>query len=351
MKAAISSTLASLFCLFAAIDLVAAETLMNEPGWERSRAMQSIDREAARATLKPLYELARAGDNAKLLDALSAITLDAGIEAPMQDYLVYRFTLGLSDMDANAVNATVIGFLANYPARTLVAHDDRPGMGVPLFNVRAAAHGINNSWDRQMGAAVAESLVGESPDRFITSYLQATPAGRRGFIDTLEFASSEQLEKLGASALPRITEHPELTLVAAQVAINSGNLELLQTTVTLGGGPDIARVLKTASLNLNTAEAAELLEYTLQLDSASKAALAIAQLAPSRLDDTAVREMMFNTLSDRELGAAAALVLGVSDDPAIKTRLSEIAQGHDGLKAQRAALAISTAEMAGRTEQ
>lgn len=342
MKAAFSNTLASLFCLFAGMGPVAAETPMNEPDWERSRAMQSIDREAARATLKPLYDLARAGENAELLDALSAITLDAGIEAPTQDYLIYRFTLGLSDMDVNAVNASVIGYLSSYRARTMVAHDDRPGMGVPLFNVRAAAHGISNSWDRQMGAAAAESLVGESPDRFITAYLQAGPAGRRGFIDTLEFVASEQLEKLGAAALPRITEHPELTLVAAQAAMNSGNLELLQTTVTLGSGPDMARVLKTASLKLNAGEAAELLEYTLLLDSDSKAALAIAQLAPSRLDDTAVREMMFNTLSDRELGAAAAVVLGASDDPGIKARLSEIASGRDDLKAQRAALAIST---------
>jgi hypothetical protein len=322
MKVAIVSALASLFCLLAAINLVAAEPPMTGPNWERSRAMQSIDQEAARATLKPLFQMARSGNNAELLDSLSAITRNNGIEAPMQDYLIYSFTLGLSDMDANTVDATVISFLSNYPLRTLVAHDDHPGMGVPLFNVRAAAHGISNSWDRQEAVALAEILLRESPDRFITSYLEASPAGRLGFIDTMEYASPEQLDKLGAAALPLVASHHELTLVAAQAAMDSGDLGLLQMTVTQGGGPDLARVLRMASKKLNAGEAAELLEYTLKRDSGSKAALAIAQLAPSRLDDPAVREILFETLSDRDLGVAAALVLGASHDPAIQARLS-----------------------------
>jgi hypothetical protein len=86
------------------------------------------------------------------------------------------------------------------------------------------------------------------------------------------------------------------------------------------------------------------LEYSLQSGSETKAALAIAQLAPTLLDEPAVRKMLFSTLADRNLGAAAAMVLGASPDPGIQAQLSEIASNKKGLARQRAALAISTGQ-------
>ena len=69
---------------------------------------------------------------------------------------------------------------------------------------------------------------------------------------------------------------------------------------------------------------------------------AIAQLAPARLDEQAVRELLFDTLADRKLGATAALVLGASDDPGIQARLSDMASKEKGLAQKRAVLALST---------
>jgi len=215
-------------------------------------------------------------------------------------------------------------------------------MVVPLFNIRAAAAGVQNSWDRQQAAARATSLLQKSPDQWIASYLEAGPAGRRGFVDSLDSASPGQLRELGWSALALLDEKPELTLVTASAAMNSGDFELLRQSISRGDGPGLSRVLETASREMSAEENINLLEHSLQLGSDTKAALAIAQLAPTLLDEPAVRKMLFSTLADRNLGAAAALVLGASSNPEIQAQLGEIASKKEGLARQRAEMAIST---------
>ena len=341
MKAAIIHSLAALFCLIPSLNLN-GQTSMPEPNWDRSLALRTIHKTEAQATLKPLFQLARSGSNRELLDALSSIIQDPGLPAPVKDFTVFSFTLGLSDLDANTVNPQVLDFLSTYEAHTLVARDDHPRMAMPLFNIQAAAAGVRNSWERQQAAARATGLLQERPDQWISSYLALGPAGRRGFEDALDFASPEQLRGLGWSALALLNEKPELTLVTARAGMDSGDFELLQQSISRGDGPGLSRVLEAASRKLSAEKRIDLLDYSLQLGSDTRAALAIAQLAPTLLDEPAVRQMLFNTLADRNLGAAAALVLGASTNPEIQARLSEIASKKEGLARQRAALALST---------
>jgi len=343
MKAAILLPLAALFCLVPTLNLH-GQTAMPEPNWDRSLALQTIHKTDAQATLKPLFQMARAGSNQELLEALSAIVQDPGMSAPAKDYTVFSFTLGLSDLDVNSVSPEVLEYLSTYQARTLVAHEDHPRITVPLFNVRAAAAGVQNNWDRQQAAARAESLLQKHPDQWISSYLAAGQAERRGFVDALDFAPAGQLRELGWSALALLNEKPELTLVTAQAAMNSGDFELLQQSISRGDGPGLSRVLEAASHKLSPEENIKLLEYSLQLGSDTKAALAIAQLAPTLLDEPAVQKILFSTLADRNLGAAAAMVLGASGDPGIQAQLNEIASKKEGLARQRAELAISTGQ-------
>jgi len=341
MKAAIIHLLAVVFCLVTSLNLY-GQTAMPEPNWDRSLALRTIHKAEAQATLKPLFQMARAGDNKELLEALSAIVQDPGMPAPARDYTVFSFTLGLSDLDVNSVSPEVLDFLSTYQAHTLVAHDDYPRMAVPLFNIRAAAAGVQNNWDRQKAVTQAISLLQEHPDQWISSYLAAGQAARRGFVDALDFAPAGQLRELGWSALALLDEKPELTLVTARAGMNSGDFELLQQSISRGDGPGLSRVLEAASNKLSAEENIKLLEHSLQLGSDTKAALAIAQLTPTLLDDPAVQKILFSTLADRNLGAAAALVLGASGDPGIQAQLNEIASKKDGLARQRAELAIST---------
>jgi hypothetical protein len=350
MKAAIIFPLAVLLCLIPSLNLN-GQTVMPEPNWDRSLALKSINKADTQATLKPLFQMARAGSNQELLGALSSIVQDPGMPAPEKDFTVFSFTLGLSDLDANSVSPEVLEFLSTYEPRTLVAHDDHPRMAVPLFNTRAVAAGVQNSWDRQLADARATNLLQDSPDQWISSYLAAGPAGRRGFEDSLDSASPGQLRELGWSALALLDEKPELTLVAAWAGMNSGDIELLRQSISRGDGPGLSRVLEAASHKLSAEESIVLLEHSLRLESDSKAALAIAHLGPARLDEPAVQKMLFSTLGDRNLGAAAALVLGASSNPEIQAQLSEIASKKDGLARQRAVLAISTGRADREAEQ
>jgi hypothetical protein len=340
IKAPIISALVVFFCLFSS-QILSGQPMMPEPNWDRGMALQTVRETDAQPILKPLFQMARSGSNAKLLRTLSVIAQDPEIPAPARDYLVFNFALGLSDLDVNAVSPEVLQYLSAYQAHTLVAHEEHPGFAVPLFNVPAAAAGVRNRWDRQQASARAESLLQEPAERWIASYLAASPAGRRGFVDALEFASPEDLGRLGWSALPQLEENPGLTLVAARAGLDSGDFELLRQAISRGGGPDLSGILRASSRKLSAAESTELLAHSLQLGSDSKAALAIAHLAPAHLDQAAVRETLFSTLADRNLGAAAALVLGASADPEIQTRLRDIASKKDSPARQRAELAIS----------
>ena len=350
MKAAVFQTLAMLIFAFPSMPLHSQIT-MPEPNWDRAAAVETIRKAPTQDMLKPLYRLARAGSNDELLDSLSSIEQNPGLPDPVRDYLVFSFTLGLSDLDARSVNPAVLEFLSSYEARTLVSDSDHPQMVVPLFNIRAAAAGVRNRWDRQLASARAENLFEEKPELWISSYLAAGQAGRRGFVDAMDFASPGQLGRLGWSAVAQLDVKPELTLVAARAGLNSGDFELLRQSISRGEGPGLATALAAASDKLSAEESIELLDYTLQLGSDKKAALAIAQLAPARLDDPAVREMMFSTLADRNLGAAAAMVLSASKDPAIQARLTEIASKGGGLARDRAVLAIGASRAEGEAEQ
>jgi hypothetical protein len=350
MKSVFALVLISLFCLATPLNLQ-GQSRVGAPDWDRATALQSVDRMDALDALKPLYQMARSGQNSDLITALSEIAADPRITAPQQDYLVYRFTIGLSDLDVGAVSPAVISYLSSYPARTLVAHDDHPGVAVPLFNVRSAAMGISNGWERKKAARNAELLAEQSVEQFMSSFQSASPAAQRGYIDALAYASTGQQADLSKAAIAQLEATPALTGVAAHAAIHSGDLELLRQSIEFGSGPDIAKALESASRQLDDSEAADLLARVMRVDSNSKAALAIAHLAPGRLDHPVVRDLMFDTLSDRNLGASAALVLADSQDPAILERLSEVAATDKGLQGQRATLALSSRSSAGRVDQ
>ena len=298
-----------------------AEPARPEVNWDRAAAGQTIREADTRATLGPLFRLARSGENRELLKSLSGLAGNDELPAPARDYLIFKFTLGLGDLDANAVNGRVLEYLLSYEAATWVAHEENPRRAVPLYNVRAAAAGLRNSWDRQLAATRAENLLSAASDVWVNSYLEAGTASRRGFVDAMGFASGDQLHKLGNSALAQLDGHPELTLVAARAGLDSGDQEMLRQAIAGGDGPDLSRVLKTAASRLDAEETLRLLKFTIGLGSGKKAALAIAHLAPGRIGDSAVQDLLFRTLPDRELGTAAAMVLSAAEEPQVQVRM------------------------------
>ena len=350
MNSLITRKLTLLICLAASLT-THAQFSMKEPNWDRGLALQAVRDADTQAKLKPLFQMARSGNDNVLLDSLYSIQTNTDLTSPVRDYLLFSFTLGLADLDANSVGPEVLDFLSGYEPGTRVAHDEHPRMGVALFNIRAAAAGVRNSWDRRLARSRAQDLMQGPADQWLSLYLAAGPARRRGFVDALDSTPADQLQALGHSALAQLDDKPELTVIAAQAGLQTGDFELLRHSVTRGSGADLPGILKAASRGLSSEQNMRLLEQALQEGSDTTAGLAITQLAPAHLDQPEVREMLFSTLASRNLGAAAALVLGASRDSEIQQRLSKIAAQETGLERQRAILAISTPKTEPETER
>jgi hypothetical protein len=344
MHSLISRNLGLLICLATAFT-AQAQFLMQEPNWERDQALQAARNADTQAMLKPLFQMARSGNSNDLLESLHGQQSDASLSAPARDYLLFSFTLGLADLDAHSVSPDVLNFLSGYRVRTLVAHGEYPHMAVALFNIRAAAAGVRSAWDRQLEGRRAQDLMHGPADQWLSWYLAAGPAGRRGYVDALDSAPADQLQALGHAALAQLDERPELTVIAARAGLQTGDFELLRQSVTRGGGAELPGILKAASRELSAGQIVSLLDMTLHVGSDTAAGLAIAQLAPAHLDQPEVREILFDKLASRKLGAGAALVLGASKDPEIQQRLAMIASRKTGLEQQRARLAISARQI------
>lgn len=309
---------------------------------DRSLAIEAINQTDTSSVLGPLFQLARAENDRELLEVLASIEEDPSMALPVKDYLIFNLAAGLSDLHPNAVSNQVLEFLESYQVKTLVNHHDHPHMAVPLFNVRAAVAGLRNNWERQQALVRSDRLLQTNLDQWISSYLSASMAERRGFLDALEFASPGQLRKLGLSSLAQLDDFPELTLITASAALHSGDIELLENSISAGSGPDISEVLARSSRQLSIDQSIRLLEHCMGLDSDAKAALAMAHLAPPYLDQPEVQQMLFATLSDRNRGAGAALVLGQSNSPEIQYKLRDIAAKDKGLAGQRAEMAVES---------
>lgn len=339
MNATIPHVLALLICLLSPW-AAQAQSRMPEPNWDRSLALQTALGSDPQASLKPLFQMARSGNSEELLDSLNALQSDPELSDPVRDYLLFSFAQGLGDLDAGSVSPYVLDFLFRYRPGTLVPHEENPSMGVTLFNTRAAAAGVRHTWDRQLAGNRARNLMRGPADHWLSSYLAANRAERRGFEDALDSASADQLQTLGHSALAQLDDRPELTAIAAGAGLRADDFDLLRQSVARGGGADLPAILRTASRELSPEQNITLLNQTLRDGSETAAGLAIAQLAPVHLDQPDIQELLFGTLANRKLGAAAAMVLGGSADPEIRRRLIDIAAQGSGLEQQRAMLAI-----------
>jgi hypothetical protein len=340
MKIRFFPALATLTCLLVPWPIFAQVTFQ-PPNWDRSMAIEVVSDTDTRATLAPLFRLAREHDDASLLEALSAIRADQSLPDPAADYLLFSFAIGLSDLDAGTVGPEILRFLDSYQVRTRVPHDENPDAGVPLFNVRAATSGVQTAWERQQAASQALGLDDDRPETWIDRYLAASPAGRRGFLEALADLTPEQLQVVGDTAAGRLEQNPELTLVVALAGAGAADSDLIWRSIEQGQPGDLPAVLRAAASQLDTMECAALLIRILGLDSTTAKALGIALLGPASISEAKSQDALFSALESRELGAGAALVLSASSDSQVQQRLNDIAQQQEGLAGQRANLAIN----------
>jgi hypothetical protein len=253
------------------------------------------------------------------------------------------FTLALADLSPELVPAELLDFLANYTPQTLVAHEESADRAVPLFNIPAAALGVQSAVTRQRAESHAVTLLTGPPEQLLQTFLDASPAERAGFLAALDFASSAQLSALNRSAQGLLNTQPGLTALAARTALAVADVESLRHVLEFGSGSDVTSMLRTAAKTFPPGDRADLLLSALESAPGGNAALAIALLSPGLQAVPQVVSTLFDLLDDAELGAAAALALSRIDSAEIRARLVQLG-GSAGMAGARARLAVNLGE-------
>lgn len=313
--------------------------------WDRASAARALAGVETDPVVHQLHQLTVTGAESPLLETLEATRLRPDWPEPARDLAILRYTRNLAALPADSVPPAVMEYLAAYPAMTQVPHEDHAQGRVPLFNVRAAAAGLQHQWLREEALLEGLALLRSNPRALSDAFaIEAAPAVHAGYLQALEQATPKQLALLSTDARARIETTPALTPLAGRAAILARDLPTLEATVLHGDGDALHRLLQEASAELPREDRLDLLEATLGSGHRDTASLAIATLYPSLAGQYAADEALLVRLGDPDLGAGVALALARSPALATRQALEALAVTTDRPASRRARLALRILE-------
>ena len=329
-----------LVCSF--VPFAIAANQLEPERWDRVEAMAAV---RSVNTGMAVYEL---GDDAALANGAATVSRLIDLEfrtdwpLPAREAAIYRFTRSLADLPRDTVATAVMQHLQAYQARTLVPHEDHADALVPLFDIRSAATGVENGWQRIEYEEEAAALIKANPVAFVSAYMQTDKHSQRsGYLDALWSAGVADVVAVQDIVLRSLADTPALTGMVAVTAVITADHDAIQQLLTDGHGAGIPTALKQLDEQLHPEETASLLEFAVQQAPASNAALAIASWWPRLKHEAATRDLLIAALADPELGASAALALAQTPDIQTISDLQRTANG-DSTAAKRAQMALDT---------
>ena len=313
---------------------------MTPPNDTRARAMQSISQADTTPRLAELYRLARSGDDTALLLQLESQASRDDLPAAARDYILYTFAISLGDLEAGSVGPVVFQYLESTSPRVRVPHPDHPRVGVPLFNIPAAASGSRTRWHYDEARASGQRLLALGSTQWLTAYLDESPAGRQGMLDGLANATATQTRQVGEQALAGTNKRDERTEVATRSALMLQDPDMLRFAILNGRGPALTAAIRDMHDLLTPLEVVDLAAEASTDAPPATAALIFAESTDRLAGEVEMSELLFSTLPNPELGGAAALALARNPNPEVRARLQAIADDGDSLPARRAQLAL-----------
>jgi hypothetical protein len=321
--------------------------------WDRGHALAAARSVSLDTAVIEIGNPATLANTEATLEKLQQLETRSDWPLPAREAALFEFTRTLAELPRAAVAPGVIEHLRNYESLTLVADADHPGTLIPLFNIRAAAAGVENGWQRWEFAGQAIDLLKADPARLVSAYLEASSRNQRsGYLDTLRQADTPDVAAVQQAALAKFRQEPELTPVVALAAVMTADVSAVRQLLSFGTGAGLSSALRQLDRRLQPAEKETLLEFAIEQAPAVNASLAIAAWWPGLRHAAGLRDLLIATLADPELGSAAALALAREPDVQTIKALQQTAQG-DGLAARRAqmALAIDREQLAGGAQQ
>ena len=283
--------------------------------WQRDSALaavRSIDIDQA------VYEI---GDISSLANPDSTLTGLGNIETrgdwplPAREAEIYQFTRSLAELPRDAVAVEVMQHLQIYQARVLVPHEDHHDAYVPLFNVRAAAAGVENAWQRVEYASEAETLLASDTGKLVSTYVVSTSKNQRAaYLDVVKHTGMAEVLAIQESALRQLKESPAVTPLLGITAGMTADTYVIERLLTDGRGAGFSSTLVQLGHQLPIAETAALLDFAIQHAPTANAALAISAWWPRLKHMSSSRDALVDLLDDPSLGASAALALAQSPD-------------------------------------
>ncbi len=331
---AVASTLA-LFASFPALAAVEGSPF-TRPNWDHDLAAQTAGLAANRHSVDDLFALMRAGDQAALEARLEQVIQGAALSQPGRDYILFQFTMGLAEFDQ--VDPALLDRLRHVNPRAMVPHPESTALGIPLFNISAAAEGVYQHRLQDAAFDRAQATLDGDTESWLAAYLDGGPSEQAGYESALDRASAATLAAIVERGSPGLAGAPALTPVVGKAALLTGDVSALQQVAHYGAGAQLAPVLAAAGHTLPAIDSLALLEYAIEHAPASNASLAIAQIYPHIEALGLALPLMVETLAHPELGATAALALAAGN--AESRAALQSASSKDDPGGQRARLAL-----------
>ena len=329
--------LVAFFCLFVVTDTAIAA---NPAPWDRSSAMAAVRSVNIDKAIYEIGNISSLADGEATLRQLKQLETRSDWPQPAREAALFEFTRSLVGLPREAVATEVMQHLQNYQAQTLVPHEEHSDTLVPLFNIRGAAIGIENGWQRTEFAVDAAKLLETNPSRLVSGYMESTDHNRRsGYLDALPHADIINVVAVQSAALEQFDQNPGLTRLIGTTAVITGDAFAAQQLLINGRGAGLSTALRQLDESLQTSETAALLIYAIEHAPASNASLAIAAWWPRLRHEADIRDLLVDKLADPALGAAAALALAQSPDIQTIKALQDTASGNS-TAARRAQMAL-----------
>lgn len=308
--------------------------------WDRTGAIaaaRSVDIDEAVYFLGDISSLA---DGPLMVERLVKVENRTDWPLPAREAVIYGFTQSLAKLPADAVSADIIEHLKNYQALTLVPHEDHSNALVPLFNIRAAATGVENGWQSVAFAFEAQSLLESDPKTLVSNFDKATNIiQRRATLEVLGTARQADAIIVQNEALERLSESPAMTQLIATAATVTHDLSAIKRLLIDGRGVGLAQAFTAMGETLSLDDISQLLIFAINRAPAGNATIAMATWAPVVQHQPGIRDLLIDSLADADLGASAALALARQPDIQTIKILQDTANG-DSIAAKRAQMAL-----------
>ena len=308
--------------------------------WDRISAMAAVRSVNIDLAVDDIGKISSLADGATTLSNLNKLETRSDWPLPAREAVIYQFTQSLAELPRDAVAIEVIQHLRSYQARVLVAHEDHAGGSIPLFNIRGAAAGVENSWQRTEFAIEAIKLLKTNPTALVVLYAESNNHNQRsGYLDALQLAELTAVVAVQQIALEQLDELSGLTPLLGKTTVITLDTFAVEQMLIYGRGAGLSTALVNLDKRLQLSETATLLAFAIQQAPAGNASLAIAAWWPRLKHQPATRDLMVDLLADPVLATSAVLALAQNSDIQTIRMLQQIASG-DSSAARHAQMAL-----------